>query len=125
MKFSVHVENWPMVEPFRISGHEFTAANSIVVQLGERGVSGRGEAQGVFYLDETVDSMLAQVEAAADRIGQGVSREELLELMPPGGARNAVDCALWDLECKQSGKSIWELTGIEPKPVTTEDSSAK
>ncbi len=119
MKFSVHAEEWPMVQPFRISGHEFTAARSIVVQLAEQGATGRGEAQGVYYLDETVDTMLAEVQAVADPIRQGISREDLFDLMTPGGARNAVDCALWDLECKQSGKSIWELTGIDPKPVTT------
>ena len=49
----------------------------------------------------------------------GIDRAELQELLPPGGARNALDCALWDLECKKSGKSIWELTEIDPKPVTT------
>jgi L-alanine-DL-glutamate epimerase-like enolase superfamily enzyme len=119
MKFSVHVEEWPMIQPFRIANHEFTAARSIVVQLADGDATGRGEAQGVFYLDETVETMLEQVEAAADRIREGVTREALLDIMPPGGARNAVDCALWDLECKRTGQSIWELTGIDPKPVTT------
>jgi L-alanine-DL-glutamate epimerase-like enolase superfamily enzyme len=73
----------------------------------------------VFYLDETAESLFAQVNAVANEIRRGISREDLQSLLPAGGARNAVDCALWDLECKQSGKTIWQLTGIEPKPVTT------
>jgi L-alanine-DL-glutamate epimerase-like enolase superfamily enzyme len=73
----------------------------------------------VYYLDETLQSMLDQVMAVSDSICAGMSREALLELLPHGGARNAVDCALWDWEAKQSGKTIWELVDIEPKPVTT------
>jgi L-alanine-DL-glutamate epimerase-like enolase superfamily enzyme len=90
-----------------------------VVQLAEDNCVGRGEAQGVFYLDESADSIFAQVHGVAAEISEGISREELQDLLPAGGARNAIDCAMWDLECKKSGKSIWELTGIEPKPVTT------
>jgi len=119
MKLSVHIEEWEMVQPFRIAGSEWTHSRSIVVQLAADGHLGRGEAQGVFYLGETAESLLEQVNDYAVEICQGISREELQQLLPPGGARNAVDCALWDLECKQSGKSIWQLTGIEPQPVTT------
>ena len=119
MKLSVHIEEWEMVQPFRIAGSEWTHSRGIVVQLASDDHLGRGEAQGVFYLGETAESMLEQVTESAIEICQGISREELQDLLPPGGARNAVDCALWDLECKQSGKSVWELTGIEPGPVTT------
>jgi L-alanine-DL-glutamate epimerase-like enolase superfamily enzyme len=119
MKLSVHIEEWELIQPFRISNFEWINARGIVVQLAEGGCIGRGEAQGVFYLDEDADSMFAQVQAVADDLRRGVSRAELQQLLPPGGARNAVDCALWDLECKQSGKTIWELTGIAPGPVTT------
>ena len=119
MKMSVHIEEWPLVQPFRISGFEWINSRGIVVQLEEDGYLGRGEAQGVFYLDETAESLFDQVHAAAIEIRKGISRAELQDLLPPGGARNAVDCALWDLECKRSGKSIWALTGIDPRPVTT------
>ena len=119
MKISVHIEEWDLTEPFRISGHEWINSRGIVVQLTEDGYMGRGEAQGVFYLDETADSIFAQAHAIAAEIRRGISREELQELLPAGGARNAIDCAMWDLECKKSGKTIWELTGIDPKPVTT------
>jgi L-alanine-DL-glutamate epimerase-like enolase superfamily enzyme len=63
--------------------------------------------------------MFSQVHAVAAEIRRGISRLELQDLLPPGGARNAIDCAMWDLECKKSGRTIWELTGIDPKPVTT------
>ena len=119
MKLSVHIEEWELMQPFRISNFEWVNSRGIVVQLGENGCVGRGEAQGVFYLDEDADSLFAQVHAVADELRRGLSREDLQELLPPGGARNAIDCALWDLECKRSGRSIWELTGIDPKPVTT------
>jgi len=119
MKLSVHIEEWEMTQPFRIAGSVWTHSRSIVVQLAEDGVTGRGEAQGVFYLGETAESLYRQVDGLSARIRQGIDRKALQTLLPAGGARNAVDCALWDLECKQKGKSIWQLTGIEPHPVTT------
>jgi len=119
MKMSVHIEEWELAQPFRISNFEWVNSRGIVVQLAEDGFLGRGEAQGVFYLDESAESMFSQVHDIADVIRRGISREELQELLPAGGARNAVDCAMWDLECKKAGKTIWQLTGIDPKPVTT------
>lgn len=119
MKFSAHLEVWPLTAPFRISGKEWLNSDALVVELEGDGCVGRGEAQGVYYLDETPESMLAQVESISDRLRAGLSREQLLQLLPSGGARNAVDCALWDWEAKQSGKRIWDLVGIEPRPVTT------
>jgi len=119
MKLSVHIEEWELAQPFRISNFEWINSRGIVVQLGEDGFLGRGEAQGVFYLGETADSLFEQVNAVANEIRRGISREDLQRLLPAGGARNAIDCALWDLECKKTGKTIWQLTGIEPGPVTT------
>jgi L-alanine-DL-glutamate epimerase-like enolase superfamily enzyme len=119
MKMSVHIEEWPLTRPFRISGFEWISSKGIVVQVEDDGCVGRGEAQGVFYRNETAESIFKEVEAVAGEIRRGISRADLQQLLPAGGARNAVDCALWDLECKRSGKSIWELTGIEPGPVTT------
>jgi len=119
MEFSLHIADWELTEPFRITGNEWINSRCLVVQLTEDGYVGRGEAQGVFYLDETADSIFEQAQAVAGEIRKGISREELQHLLPAGGARNAIDCALWDLECKKSGKSIWQLTGIDPKPVTT------
>jgi L-alanine-DL-glutamate epimerase-like enolase superfamily enzyme len=119
MDFSLHITDWVLTQPFRISGFEWINSRCLVVQLGQNGVVGRGEAQGVFYLDETAESIFEQAHAVAGEIRKGISRQQLQDLLPAGGARNAIDCAMWDLECKQAGKTIWQLTGIEPKPVTT------
>jgi len=119
MDFSLHISDWVLTQPFRISGFEWINSRCLVVQLGKDGAVGRGEAQGVFYLDETAESIFDQAHAVAADIRKGISRRELQDLLPAGGARNAIDCAMWDLECKLAGKSMWQLTGIEPKPVTT------
>ena len=119
MNLTTRIEEWELQEPFRITGMEWRSSRALVVEIEDGEDTGRGEGEGVFYLDETAESRLGQVLAVSGEIETGVSRVELLDLLPPGGARNAVDCALWDLEAKRSGRSIWQLTGIEPKPVTT------
>jgi L-alanine-DL-glutamate epimerase-like enolase superfamily enzyme len=119
IRFSAHLEDWELRRPFRIAGAEWRSSPTLVVQLESGGVTGQGEAQGVYYLDETCDSMLAQVEQLADQVSRGLNRAELQHVLPPGGARNALDCAMWDLECKTQGKSIWQLTGIQSGTVTS------
>jgi L-alanine-DL-glutamate epimerase-like enolase superfamily enzyme len=119
MDISLHITEWELTQPFRISGNEWINSRCLVVQLSEDGFIGRGEAQGIFYLDETAESIFEQAHEVAAEIRKGLSREQLQDLMPAGGARNAIDCAMWDLECKRAGKTIWQLTGIDPKPVTT------
>ena len=116
---SIHISDWELITPFRIAGKEWTSSRCLVVELSRNGVIGRGEAQGVFYLNESAESIFKQAHAIAGEVRKGISREGLQDLMPAGGARNAIDCAMWDLECKESGKTIWQLTGIKPKPVTT------
>ena len=90
-------------------------ADVILVTLEEHGAIGRGEAAGVEYHGETLDSISAQIEATRGAIATGIGRRELQTLLPPGGARNALDCALWDLEAKQSGRSVWQLANVAPK----------
>lgn len=119
MKISVHIEEWELKQPFRITGFEWVNTRAVVVKLFEDGFIGRGEGGAVFYMGESAESIFAQIHGVAGEIRKGISREELQELLPAGGARSAIDCAMWDLECKRSGKTIWELTGIIPKPVTT------
>jgi L-Ala-D/L-Glu epimerase / N-acetyl-D-glutamate racemase len=113
------VESWPYRVPFRITGYEFTTAELLVVSISQHGRSGRGEAAGVYYLDETGESMMADIASVRDAIESGADRQQLLRLLPPGGARNAIDCALWDLEAKTSDATVWELAGIRPVPVHT------
>ena len=118
-KVSFSVTSWPTKAPFRITGYTFTEARVLTVTISRNNITGRGEATGVYYRGETGDSMLAQAETVKEALKKGLSREQLLHVLPAGGARNAIDCALWDLEAKQKGKSIWELTGIRSKEVST------
>ncbi len=119
MKLAVHLERWPAIRPFRITGKVWTTFDSIVVELSRDGVVGRGEALGVYYHDETAETMLAEVERVEHKITAGLDRAGLQQLLPAGGARNAIDCALWDLEAKSSRRSIWQLTGVTPKELET------
>jgi L-alanine-DL-glutamate epimerase-like enolase superfamily enzyme len=88
-------------------------------RLEQDGVIGRGEGFGVFYLGDNVPDMLAAMVGFAPTIEAGIDRAALEALLPPGGARNVLDLALWDLEAKTRGCSIWSLTGITPKPLET------
>ena len=119
IKLSVHHEDWAAVTPFRISNAVWDTFPCVVVELFDGLNIGRGEGLGVYYFDETPASMQAQIEEVAGSIEGGADRAELLDLLPPGGARNAIDCALWDLEAKQSGRRVWDLAEIELKPVVT------
>jgi len=106
--------------PFRISGYVFEAMPSIVATIEERGAAGRGEAAGVYYLGDDQDRMLDTVERVRGEIEAGIDRIELGGLLPPCGARNALDCALWDLEAKLSGVPVWSLAGVpQPQPRIT------
>ena len=116
---SVHIESWEALIPFRIARAEWNSFEGIVCEIGQNGLIGRGEALGVYYLGETNESMRAGVEAVRGLIEEGISRHDLLESMPHGGARNAVDSALWDLEAKLSGKTAWETAGVAAAPVET------
>jgi L-alanine-DL-glutamate epimerase-like enolase superfamily enzyme len=108
----IRTEHWPFREPFHISGYTFTDAKVIVVALKNGDAVGQGEATGVYYHKETPQSLTAQIEAVRPQIEAGISREALRELLPLGGARNAVDCALWDLEAKQSGVPAWQIAKL-------------
>lgn len=107
------VEPWTLKEPFVITGYTFTVTEVLYVTIEEDGALGRGEATGVYYLGETANSMLAQAESIRAELERGADRNQLQALLPAGGARNAIDCALWDLEAKQVGSTIWALTGLK------------
>jgi L-Ala-D/L-Glu epimerase len=112
--------NWPYASTFRIASPEWEPCETLQVVLRDGEITGRGEGLAVFYHGETIDSMLAQLEHARGDIARDVSREELRDILPPGGARNAVDCALWDLAAKRARRRAWELAGVATvKPLTT------
>ena len=117
---AIAVEKLPLTTPFRISGYLFDAFNVIVVTLGDGRHSGRGEGGGVYYLGDDVPHMLAQLEGASAAIAAGPTRDALRAILPPGGARNAVDCALWELEAARAGVPVWQLAGkTAPRPLRT------
>jgi L-alanine-DL-glutamate epimerase-like enolase superfamily enzyme len=108
----VRKQAWPLREPFVISRATYTHSDVIIVTLQDGQFIGRGEAAGVDYHGETPDSMISQIEAVRARIEAGITRAELLQLLPIGGARNALDAALWDLEAKRTGRRAWQLAGV-------------
>jgi L-Ala-D/L-Glu epimerase len=113
MKITAAVETWPYKTPFRISRGVQESLDVIVVSIEDSdGRVGRGEAAGVDYEGETLPRMLDQIAAAAGDIECGAARSDLAQLLPPGGARNALDCALWDLEAKQTSQSVARLAGL-------------
>jgi L-alanine-DL-glutamate epimerase-like enolase superfamily enzyme len=118
-EIKVEPRNWLLRKPFKISREESTHAETLLCHISDGAHTGSGEAAGVSYRGETIDSIKAQIETAIPQIADGISRDELQQIMPPGGARNAVDCALWDLEAKQSGQTVWQMLGWQPHAVTT------
>jgi L-alanine-DL-glutamate epimerase-like enolase superfamily enzyme len=118
-RIEVSPRNWPLNKPFKISRDVHTHSETLTCEISDGECRGRGEAAGVSYNGETTESISRQIEEVAAVIEAGISREELQKLLPPGGARNAIDCAFWDLEAKRSGQTIWQMIGREPKPVTT------
>ena len=117
MKIEKHA--FQLKAPFNITGYSFTTTETVRVILEKNGVRGRGEAVGIYYRDETADSMAAQLDAVAGDVTSDITPETVQELLPSGGARNALDCALWDLSCKLAGRSIWNLLDIAPRELTT------
>ena len=118
-EIKVELKNWLLRKPFKISRDVATHAETLLCHISDGTHTGSGEAAGVTYKGETVDSIKTQIEAAIPQIAAGISRDELQQIMSPGGARNAVDCALWDLEAKQSGRSVWQMLDWQPHAVTT------
>ncbi|QYE36337.1 dipeptide epimerase [Polymorphobacter sp. PAMC 29334] len=120
LSMEVVTETLRLASPFRIAGHVFETSDVVVVTLSDGVHRGRGEASGVFYLHDDLDNMIAALTARQTAIEAGPSREELRGILPPGGARNAVDCALWELEAARAGRPVWDLAGVgEPRPLRT------
>jgi L-alanine-DL-glutamate epimerase-like enolase superfamily enzyme len=120
LSLRVESEQWPLEVPFRISGRIWEVLDVIHVTLEQGGHEGCGEAAGVYFRNESVTSMVTQIESVRTTIESGISRAALQDMLPPGGARNALDCALWDLEAKLVGHPVWHLAGLSaPQPLVT------
>ena len=106
--------------PFRIAGYVFDAMPSIVATIDEGALGGRGEAAGVYYTGDDQDRMIAGIEEIRSAVEAGLNRADLQAALPPCGARNALDCALWDLDAKLAKVPVWALAGVpRPRPLTT------
>lgn len=117
MRLTVRAERWPIRGTFSIARGSKTEAAVVVVELEEGGVRGSGECLPYPRYGESVEGVVAQISSVPT---DGLTRTRLQSLLPAGAARNAIDCALWDLEAKRSGRPVWQLAGLpEPGPVIT------
>lgn len=120
MKVNLLDESWLIEGSFTISRGSRTHANVVVVELQQGEHTGRGECVPYARYDESIESVIAELAALEDKIVAGLTRQEMQSLLPAGAARNALDCAYWDLACKQSGQRIWQqLEVAQPESVIT------
>jgi L-alanine-DL-glutamate epimerase-like enolase superfamily enzyme len=112
-RLTVRAERWPLKAAFVISRGAKTAAEVMVAEIAEGPHRGRGEAVPYARYGESVEGVSAQIAALAGDIEQGLDRQALQARLPPGAARNALDCALWDLDAKRAGERAWRLAGRE------------
>lgn len=120
-RLSVRRDSWPLAKPFIISRGSRTLAEVVVAEISDGALRGRGEGVPYARYGETVDGVVDTLTAMSEAVAGGLDRATLRTAMAPGAARNALDVALWDIEAKQTGTSVWALAGIEdaPKPVVT------
>ena len=119
-RLSIVHESWPIAGSFTISRGSKTTADVVVVTVERDGAIGRGECVPYRHYGESVESVVTALENGRQIIEHGIDRKEIPALLAPKAARNALDCALWDLACKRTGKRIWELLGQqEPQELVT------
>jgi L-alanine-DL-glutamate epimerase-like enolase superfamily enzyme len=119
VKLTMSAKRWDMVAPFVTAGETVNHIDVLHVMLEHEGFVGRAETMGVDYFGETVESLEAELSALDPVAIAGLDRQTLQTLLPPGGSRNGLDCALWDLEAKQTAGGIGALTGIAMAPLHT------
>jgi len=119
-RLTARIETWPVAGSFTIARGSKTEVDVVVVEIGDGVHVGRGEATAIYYHGESAASVAAQAIDMADAIAEGADRNDLQGLMPRGAARNAVDCALWDLEAKRAARPVWTMAMIDrPVPLQT------
>jgi len=117
---TIRSERWPIAGGFAISRGAKTQAEVVVAELSDGGHRGRGECVPYAWYGETVAGVVAAIEALRGPLAGGLDREGLQALLPAGAARNALDCALWDLEAKRAGRPVHDLAGLPPpQPLVT------
>ncbi len=119
-RLSVRAETWPIEGSFTISRGSRTESRVVVAEIADGDHIGRGECLPYARYGETVEGVAALIESVGPAIADGIDRAGLQDQLPPGAARNALDCALWDLEAKRTGTPVWRLAGLaEPAPLVT------
>ncbi|MDZ5697614.1 N-acetyl-D-Glu racemase DgcA [Chelativorans sp. M5D2P16] len=117
---TVKIESFPIAGVFRIARGAKTEATVVTCMIGEAGAIGRGECVPYARYGESMESVVAQIETMRGEIAEGIDRQALMERMPAGAARNAVDCALWDLEAKRTSRRVEDLVcAAPPAPLVT------
>jgi L-alanine-DL-glutamate epimerase-like enolase superfamily enzyme len=120
LHLAAHSERWPIAGTFTISRGAKTEATIVIAELSDDRFHGRGECVPYPRYGESIESVIAAIEALRGPLQSGLTRANLQEAMPAGAARNALDCAFWDLEAKRSGRRVHELAGIPaPRPLVT------
>jgi L-alanine-DL-glutamate epimerase-like enolase superfamily enzyme len=114
LRIEAKEEIWPLKEPFRISRGSRNEAQVVVVTVSNGEHTGHGEGVPIRRYKQSTTSVLEQIESI--KTVRDLGRGNLEQLLPPGAARNALDCALWDLEAKRSGKRVWELANLPMLP---------
>lgn len=120
VKLTVQKESWPLAEVFTISRGSKTTANVVVVELRDDDHVGRGECVPYARYGETVDGVISDLSDLSSALAGGMSRQDVQSVLKPGAARNALDCAFWDLDAKRNKSTVWELAGLSaPGPLVT------
>ena len=120
LTLALAAERWPIAGSFAISRGNKTEAVVVVAELGDGKARGRGECVPYPRYGESVESVMTQINTMRSQLAAGLDRRALQTAMPPGAARNALDCAFWDLEAKRSGRPVHELAGLAaPHALTT------
>jgi L-alanine-DL-glutamate epimerase-like enolase superfamily enzyme len=116
----VEHQSWPLAGTFAISRGSRTTSEVVVAKISDGEHVGHAECMPYARYDETVESVIAEIEGLAGAVAEGLDRQALQESLSAGAARNALDCALWDLEAKRKGMPVWLLAGLEaPGPLVT------
>ena len=118
-KLTIRAESWPLRQRFSIARGSKISADVLCVEIAQNACVGRGEAVPYRRYGESMETVTAAVESIQAALENGFGRADLLDALLPGAARNAIDCALWDLEAKQSKTDIAKLAAIDLKPITT------
>ncbi|MEE2775554.1 MAG: N-acetyl-D-Glu racemase DgcA [Acidobacteriota bacterium] len=119
MKLEYAQETWPVAGVFRISRGEVTSSTVLTVELTDGDWTGRGEASPEGHFGESMQNSMNQLDALRPRLEANLDHEELQSLLPACAARNALDCALWDLEAKKNDQPAWRLAGLDGIEETT------